>query len=403
MARTKKLSLYVASEGSNFAGDPSGSGAGYVPVPALEIGLINDGKSAIETNYMTGRNHDTAAIPGPDGGSFDFTIPWYGFGTAGAAGSGPPGTLDALDILLAHLLGATVTRNGGDVTSGTTPAAVIVASDVYTAGDLVPIWEAGLPSSANGGPRTQWHQIISDAGTGTYSVAPNLVQNITTAAVGYATRQWSPDDDGGPSVAFVFIEDDRQFTLLGCRCKATVSVAGAANSTVQMKVSVEYDQLAETTKSSLPAPLAAPPVTPLIASLSPIWFNNTRIPTSKWSIDLGLQTSPVMSTETETGRANNELIRSAPTLTLSPLVASTYEALKRNQTIGQLLMQVGAGRLSGGALNTMAVCWDAAQVRDAKRVDEQGRIRNELAFKLADPVVVGATSVAARPFTIARA
>jgi hypothetical protein len=403
MARTKKLSLYVASEGSNFAGDPSGSGANYVPVPALEIGLINDGKSAIETNYMTGRNHDTAAIPGPDGGTFDFTIPWYGFSAAGAAGSAPPSTLDALDILIAHLLGTTVTRNGGDITSGTTPAALVVASDLYTAGDLVPIWEAGLPSSGNGGPRTQWHQIISDAGTGTYGVAPNLIQNITTAAVGYATRQWSPDDDGGPSVAFVYIEDGRQFTLLGCRCKATVSVAGAANATVQMKVSVEYDQLAETSKASLPAPLAAPAVTPLVASLSPIWFNGAAIPTPKWSIDLGLTSAVVASTETITGRANNELIKTSPTLTISPQVASTYEALKRDQTVGQLLMQIGGGRLSGGVLNTMCVCWDAAQARDAKRVDEAGRIRNEIMFKLADPVVVGATSVAARPFTIARA
>lgn len=403
MARTKKKALYIASEGSNFSGEPSGSGAGYLPLWCTMIALRTDAQEAIETGYQTGRNFETAAIAGPDGGSFEFEIPLCGYATGGAAAASPP-TADGLDVLLNHILGTEQSRVGGDVSSGTTPNTLVVASDVYNAGELVPIWEAGLPSAANGGPRTQWHQIISDAGTGTYTIAPDLVQNITTAAVGYATRQWWPDDDGGPSAAFVYIEDDRQFTFLGCRATAARIVAeNAARSLIKLRVTVAYNTRTVTTKASLPAVVAAPPAPPLVPALSPIWFNGTRIATPSWELDFGLTTSEIMSTELVTGRANNELIQPRPTFTMQPIASTTLEDLKRNATVGQLIVQMGAGVLTSGRLNTMAFCFDAAQVRGANPVDENGRIRTQLEIRAVDPVVVAATAVPARFFTVARA
>jgi hypothetical protein len=403
MARTKKMALYIASEGSNFGGDPSGSGANYLPLWCTMIALRQDAQAAIETNYMTGRNWDTPAIAGPDGGSFDFEIPLCGYATGGVAAASPP-TADALDVLIAHIMGNQLVRVGGDVSSGTTPNTLVVASDVYNAGELVPVWEAGLPSTANGGPRTQWHQIISDAGTGTYTVAPSLVQNITTAAVGYATRQWWADDDGGDSAAFVLIEDDRQMTFLGCRVTAASIVCeDAARSLIKLRASVAYDTRTITTKGSLPAVLGAPPAPPLVPALSPVWFNGTRIAMPSWELDFGITNAEIRTTENVTGRANNELIVMKPVFKGSPILTTALEDLKRNASTGQLLVQMGAGVLTSGRLNTMAACFDLAQVREAAPTDENGRLRTALEFRAMDPVVVGATAVPARVFHLARA
>lgn len=379
MARTRKSALFVATE-STYGTDPSASGAGYAYVPALgQIGALKDGLQLLETKYHTGRNFPTAPVAGADGWSFDVEVPMNGFATA-AGDSGSVPANDWFDILLTHVFGSQTTVIGRGVGVGSTTTSFVLDLDTYNVQHVMPVYEASVPTGA---ARTQWALITVDAGTGTYTVAPTQTQAPTTAATAYGTNAYQFDDDGGSSLAFVYRQDDVDYTLLGARCTGG-TITAELGQIIRLKLSFAGDTKTQEAKGSLPVIVAYSRT--LRTLLSPVWFNNTQYATRKIEVDLGITAAVQESTQAVNGRANYELIYAAPKVMIEPLFTNAIQNLKRNQTQGRLLVQFGAGVLASGALNTMAFHAEQAVVIEADPVDENGRVRNAVTLQVTDPV-----------------
>jgi hypothetical protein len=395
MARTRKSALFVAAE-STYGTDPSSSGAAYAYVPTFgQMGMLKDQKQLLETNYYTARNFPTPAIVGADGWAFDCEIPMNGLATAAGDGSAPAAD-DWFDIILQHVHGSQTSVSGEGVGTGSTTSSLVLDTDIYNVQQLVPVFEASVPTGA---PRTQWALITVDAGTGTYTVAPTMTQAPSTSAVAYGTKTYQFDDDGGSSLAFVYRQDDVDYTLLGGRCTAA-SIIAENGQIVRMRLSFAGDTKTQEAKGSLPAITAYSRT--LKTLLSPVWFNGTQYATRKIEIDLGITSAVQESTQAVNGRANYELIRAAPTVMIEPIFTNAIQDLKRNNTTGRLLVQFGAGVLASGVLNAMAFHAEQAVVMEADPVDDQGRIRSALKFQVTDPVEFS-SGVSARYCQLVRA
>lgn len=400
MARTKKRYLYIATE-STYGTDPDANddGSEYLWVPTLSVGDIRDQKAGLPTNYATGRNFPTAPIAGPDGGEFDFEIPLIGLSTA--AGDGVDAstvTDDWLDRILTHVYGTQTTTIGEGVGAGSTTSSIVLDTDAYGVQHLMPIWESGLPTT---GARTQWCLISADPGTGTYTVVPTIDAAPTTTGVAYGTKYYTFDDDGGATLSFYYLQDDVPYTLLGCRATAA-SITAEAGKMIRMRMTFRFDSQTQETKSgSLPAVGAAPSNTPLVGLLSPVWFNGTKYETSKIEIDLGLNPAVRAATAGTNGRGEDENIGPVPSVSIEPLYTNAILNLKRNQTAGRLLVQLGGGVFASSILNAMACHAQEAVAMEVSRVDENGRQRAGIMFQVSDPVT--SSGAAARVWQHVRA
>lgn len=399
MARTRKSALYIANE-STYGTDPSANGSGYTYVPVLgQMGMLKDGKQLLETNYHTRRNFPTAPEVGADGWSFDFEVPLIGLTTAAGDGAAP-GADDWADTLHEHVFAESVDVSGEGVGSGSTTSSLVLDTDIYNVQQLVPVYEASVPTAA---PRTQWMLLAADAGTGTYgTITPTQDQAPTTAAVAYGTKTYQPSDTGGASVAFVYCQDDVVYTLLGGRCTSAVIVAENGQ-IVRVKYSFSGDSKTEDTsgKSALPA-IAAFTQPACKALLSPVWFNGTKYATRMIEVDLGIAAAVQEATAATNGRGDYESIELKPKVTIEPIFTNAIQNLKRTPTRGRLLIQFGGGVLSSGQLNTCAIHCEQAAVTEADPKDDQGRIRNAVVFQVTDAVEFS-TGVAARFFQFVRA
>lgn len=401
MARTKKRALFLDTEAS-FAINPNGAGdgTGMRWVPTMELGPLVDGKAPLRTDYFTGRNFNTAPIPGPDGGSFDMKMPL--FGLAAAAGDGASvGADDVLDEILLHIFGTQANVVGEGLNSGSTTSSIVLDTSTGALQDLMAIFEANVPSAANGGQRTQWCKKIDVSGAPTYTVAPTLVQAPTTAAIAYGIKQYRPDDDGGATLAMVYREDELDYTLLGVRCTRAV-IEWEAGKIITLALSWSFDNKTQETLTNLPVVGAAPPATPLRALSSPLWFNNTRYPIQKGSLDLGVTAAEIGATEGVNGRGGFDSISLLPKLTVNPLRTDAIQNLKRNVTTGRLLLQLGGGVLASSVLDTMCFESEQASVMDAPIEDENGRQRNSVNLEVTDQVVFTGSTLA-HAFQLARA
>lgn len=380
MARTRKKTLYIDTE-TSYGSDPSANGSGYAYVPALEIGELQDTKALLETNYFTGRNFDTAPVAGRDGWTLDVVTPLIGLSAAAGDGGSPPAD-DWLDALLLHTLGAQTQVNGEGVASVGGSTSVTLDTDIYDVQQVIAVHEDDIPSAL--GERTQFALITVDGGAGAYTISPAWVTNPTGAAVAYGSNMYSPTDAGGNSLALHVIQDDVSYTLLGARCTSAriVSRQGEIN---RLELSFSGDSKTAGTKASLPA-VTQQTLTPTKALLSPFWFAGTSYATHEVTIDLGITAAEQPSTAAVNGRAGFELIRVGPTVTVQPLFADALQNLKRNVTLGRLLVQLGAGVLSGGVINALAFHAEEAHAVDANPVDENGRLRAALTFKVSDKV-----------------
>lgn len=401
MARTKKRALFLDTEAA-YGINPNGAGvgSGFRWVPTIELGLLGDGKSPLRTDYFTGRNAPTIPIAGPDGWSFDMKMPLWGL--AAAAGDGVAvGADDVLDEILLHIFGTQATVVGEGVGVGSTTSSLVLDTITGALQDLAAVFETGVPSSANGGARTQWMKKTDATGAPTYVVAPTLVQAPTTAAVAYGVKHYRPDDDGGASLAFCYREDEQDYTLLGGRCTKAV-IEWTARKIITLSLSFAGDSKTAESLSSLPLVGNAPPATPLIATLNPLWFNNTRYQVQSGALDLGVNAAEIEATEGLNGRGGFDSIALLPKLTINPLKTNAIQDLKRNQTSGRALLQLGGGVLSGGVLDTM--CFEAEQmaVQNAATADENGRMRNSVELEMFDQVVFSGSTLA-HLFQMARA
>lgn len=399
MARTKKRALWLRTEAA-YGNDPDADGSDYRWVPTRDLGLLVDLKNPLETNYFTGRNFDTAPIPGPDGWSFDCKIPLWGL--AAAAGDGiSVGTDDVLDEILLHIFGTQANVVGEGVAAASTTTSLILDTSTGSLQDLVPIWEAGIPTGPNGGPRTQWAKKIVAAGAPTYTIAPTLTTAPTTAAVAYGVKHYRPDDDGGATLAFVYRKDDVDYTLLGGRCTKAI-ITWESGKEFFLELSFRGDSKTAEAKGSLPLVSAAPPSSVLRATSSPLWINNTVYKIQKGSLDLGVVAAELGATSGANGRGGDESVVMKPVLTVNPQSTDALENIKRDVTTGRVLLQIGAGVLSGGVLGTMAYEMEQFSMMAAPDEDENGRIRKSVSLKATDPVIFSGSTLA-HVFQLARA
>lgn len=398
--RTRKIALFLASEGANFETDPSTDGSGYLWVPALgPIGLPKSGKERLATNYQTGRDAPTLPVLGADGGTFDVEVPLLGLATAAGGGSAPPAN-DWLDILLDHIFSASTSTSGKAVGSGSTTSSLVLASSgPHALQDLVPVWEANKPA-AGSRRRTQWAKITNAASAPTYTVAPVFASAPTSSGVAYGHKRWSAESassGGGDTLAFTYVLDSETYLYLGCRITKAVLV-GERGKVWRAKLSVAYSSGAlDTSKSALPVvdKLSRPPCKWYGA---PFHFNGTIYSVPSVEIDLGLKTSELAGQEGPNGRAGHEVISVRPKVSVSPAFSSTLRALAETgsndiPTNGPLQVQIGAGVLSGGVLNTLCFHAESAYPMEANPSDEDGRLRTSLPFECVDPGVFSGSTL----------
>ena len=391
MALSKKTALWIAAE-STYGTDPDSDGSDYKFVPALVVPRPVDEKRVLATDYATGRQYATAPISGADGWSLPgLEIPLIGLLTAADDGSPASGVADDwLDIFLESIFGNQDTTAGEGVAS-TSNTNLTVDSAAYAIQDLIPVYESGLPST--GRTRSQWALATVDNTGGSYTVAPQWASNPTGAAVAYGAKIYRPTDEGGSSLALAVEDDDLIYTCLGGRINA-FSIVGELGQILRARMSISGDTKTEGGKASKPARLAAPAITPVKALLSPLWFNGTAYETSRFEFDLGLETAEIGSTAATNGRADSQLVTMRPRLTVSLLRTDALNNLKRNQTTGRVLLQLGAGVLSGGVLNTLCVHMEEATAREVTNVDELGIARQQIVFEASDKVYFSGTTLA---------
>lgn len=371
MPKTRARQLFVYTE-ATYGVDPSTTGALYVPVPALSLGDLADDKALLETNYQNGENFPTPGVPGPDGGSFDFEIPLIGMATAaGNAVNASTVTDDWYDRLLTHIFGTRRTTPGVTVSASTT-STLTAAGGGFSYQDLAAVWVASIPAGA---PRSQMALITNAASP--YNVAPNFVTS-PGASVAYGAKIYRVASDGGASLAFVYQDDDLEYTLLGARVTA-YSESADARGIWRGKVSVSFDSKTLTTKASLTFP-TPPAVTPLICTLSPVFFNGAAMETKSVTIDYGVSAAPLLSVASLNGRSDFLNISMMPKITVEPLRSDANVNLKRNGTVGRLMIQQGAGVFAGGVLNAKCVHSESVQASTVAYSDDQGRARQKIEF-----------------------
>ena len=398
MSLTRKRAIWIALESGGYGVDPSTDGSGYKSVPAFgPIPMVVDLKSPLATEYATGRQYPTAPIAGPDGWSLDgIEIPLVGLATAAGDGvNASTVTDDWLDLILTHILGTQRTTPGEGVASSTS-STLTLDTDSATIQDLVPVFEAALPSSSS--VRTQWALITVDNADGSYSVAPNWTANPTTAAIAYGAKIYNGNDAGGYTLSVVIQDDDVYYLLSGGRISSFgfSSEMTPTGVIVKARMSLMGDTKTEqtSTKTALPAWLAAPATTPIKGLLSPVFFGGTQYQTRRIDFDLGLATETNASTAATNGRAGMQNVTMRPSLTIEPLRTDAIQNLRRNATQGRVLVQLGSGVVSGSpaVLNGMAVSFSEGSVIEAADSGD-GIARKTVTIQATDPIYFSGSTI----------
>jgi hypothetical protein len=133
-----------------------------------------------------------------------------------------------------------------------------------------------------------------------------------------------------------------------------------------------------------------------------VFFGNSRYATRMVEIDFGLSAAEVQDTESTNGRGGYELVSIAPTVTIEPLRADAYDVLKQGLTRNPLLVQLGAGVVSGGVLNSLALHLARAEAREVSYTAQDGITRNRVVFTAVDRIEFS-SGVASQFMTLARA
>lgn len=369
MSRTREKALWVASEGSDYGIDPDTDGSDYLAVPCHEIGELADGLELLETTYQNGRNFPTAPVVGRDGWSFEFTTPLIGLAPQGD-GDNPNSVDDWLELLLHHVFGQTSSKAGAEITASTTSQ--VTTTQAAAVGELVCVRADNLT-------KANWRRVTGVA-TNARDVAPDLDANPSGNEVAAGYQFFDPTDTGGRSLAFAYRDPTGTiYTCLGGRVTGLTIVAELGQ-IVRCNFQVSGDSYETGGKGSLPAAATAPVRTPIKAVLSPFEFNGTAYTTRRLELDLGVNAREVASTAAAQGRADFDNIDLQPMLTVEPLRADAQRQLRRDQTSGGLVAQLGGG--SSG--NTVAVLFGNATMQEYSPSDDEGRARNTLQFKAFD-------------------
>lgn len=400
MARNRKKALYALVEAS-YAAEPDADGSDYLPIPARVIGDLSDNLELIETNFFTGRDRTTTPMGGPDGASFDFETGFIGLATSAGNGQSPS-AVDWFDTLLLHTFGAATSVNGVSITASTA-STITGGVDVFNGGDVTMVHEAGYPAAAERG-----HAALVQSATSPWTISPAFpdAAGPGVGSVAYGSRSYRLTDAGGASLAFVYVEDDVQYTLLGCRI-TSFKISAEAGKEIRCMWSVRSDSKAITTKASLATPLLTS--TPRISklALSPVFYGSTNMGhVGSIEVDFGVNASVLASVNgTVNGRGGDESINQRPTATIDPPADSSrsHFTLKRgaaNEGPGagdELMIQLGRGFFGGTtALGAGCVSFPNAAAREVTIKDDSGRLRNAVTFNADDNGAAYAQAVLAR-------
>lgn len=382
MARRQKAALYVLVE-STFGTDPDTDGSDYLSVPCTNLSILKDQLALIETNYFTGRDRSTTPIVGADGASFDIEVPFIGLSTSAGNGASPPAA-DWFDTLLLNYFGSSSTVNGVSITA-TAAGTITGGTDVFNTGDVTMVQENNYPTATT---ERGFAELIQ-SNTSPWSIEPDFPDGAGGGAGGtaYGSRMYRFDDDGGATLAFVYVEDDVQYTLLGCRC-TKLKIVGKAKDIYRCTFTVMCDSKTVTTKASLPVALTEPATEPVKALYAPIFFGSVNLGhIESVEIDFNEESGEVASTQGLNGRGGMELLSPRPTITVNPPADATrtHLAYKRTAVEDELMVQLGRGFFAGGgALRAGCVSFPLATARDVETVDENNRLRQSVKFQADD-------------------
>lgn len=396
--RYRATAGWLISE-SAFGVVDSADGSGYTAAP-LEKLEVTDNLEVLPTEYSTGEEFATDSERGADGATVTFES--YLIGLAAAAGdgtAGDSGAADWLHILFANALGATEAVPGeGVASSGNT--ALTLDTDALDVQDLVCVHEDDLPSAAN--ERSQWAFIETDSTGGVYVTAPQWTSNPTGAAVAYGHRDYIYSSGAAGTLGMVVQKDAVFYRLSGGRVTKLV-IKGEDKKAVRVQYEIKFDSISEATSAltALPAQVRTTP-TPIKLFSSPVWFNGTAVATKSVEIDFGIMAGEVADSAGANGRSGMELIEVKPTVRIEPRATDAQRLAWRAGTAGRMLIQLGAGRLSGGVLNSVAVFFHRMQANEFSWVDDAGHLRNGLQFMMTKNRL-HASGVVALPYRVSRA
>lgn len=404
--RSRKMGIHVGVE-STFGTSPSADGSGLTRVPA-EGASSREETEILETAYLTDRNYPTQSEVGAGGSSVSFSTPLIGMASAAGDGTNASSVSDDwLDILLTHAFGTQSTFAGSTISAVGSATSITAGTDVANVQDIIPVYEAAVPGA---NARTQWNFITADS-SGAYTVAPGF-QNYgtappTTSAILYGAKVYTETDVGGSTLTICETKDTEIYEHTGARCNS-LRISAQHKRRVMLEWGFQCDDSSAdqgangtNAKTALPAAAAVSP-TPIKFLLSPVFFGSARIAVKSLEIDFGIAASEQEDSNGANGRSGNELVSITPTITIDPLHADAYREYKRAGTTGRILVQLGAGVLSGGVLNTCAVAFDLAEAREVEAQDDGGRLRQRIRFHAVDRIEFSA-GVGARFFSFARA
>jgi hypothetical protein len=393
---TKKVTLLIASETGGYGVDPSANGSGYVAARVFggTTPMLKRTRPPLETDYATGRNAPTAHDVGPDGAELQFETPLMGFATSKTAGQAAPAN-DWQDILWDSAFGANTNYAGMAVTSsGNTE--LTTGTSTATTQDLLCVQDAAVNST-----RAQWRQATTSASP--YTIDHAWDANPTATAVAYGIKMWRLLDStgGGYSIAAYYVLDGTPYTLLGGRPTA-LKIIMAAGKQVRCQWTVKFDNCTQTSKASAPV-VSAWTGTPIVGDLASVEWGGTAYDAKELELDFALQASDQESVQGTNGRANIEVLGSAPVVTLSPLFATSWDTDYHAGTTRSVGIRFGSGVLTSGALNTCGFFAQLGQIIQAPELqDDNARVRQSVRIAARDPGIFTGTT-AGRFWQFARA
>lgn len=392
--RSDILSLYVATE-SAYGTDPDEDGSSYLPIPAFNVSAIADGQPPEATDYADGSNWPSEPTPGQ--GSAEITFDTDAGGLLTSPSDPASVTLDWLDSLLLHLLGARVNLTrvalGGNDAIGQT-VLTMASGTSRVAGDPVCLYDSGQA-------RAQWARVASVAGAD-WTVSTPLAYALTSAtSFSRGVRAYREVLGGGATLAFAHAKglaasQDRR-TLLGMECTKCVLTINN-NKRAVISWGFKGDAQVFGGKASLPSPLLAPAFTPLRGALSPVHVNGVSLGhLSQVVIDLSPTPIEIASVHgTSNGRGAAEMGKLMPKVTLNPVHDEDFYEDVRAATNGQqTCIQIGAGNGDGDPLNSMAIFIDnLVSMKAAPEASDGGLLRTKLELMAAHPgLATGASFV----------
>jgi len=379
--RANERAIWIQPE-ATFNTDPTSGDAGAtsIYVDAWDLQLPESLTQLLPYQLGTGRPRKTSGRRGARGATVSFKIASKGKATA--AGSGTNMSTVALDVqshLLASALQARATTAGGTIGAGSTTSNLVVGTDIANATDLAYIYGSGYLTPDRGA----WGRIASN--TSPYSINPTWETAPRNLDIAYGLEMFRPPTGStfGASLTAIIVAGATSWVCTGGRVIKMVCV-GKAGQIIYWDVTIRFNSWSRATRASRPA--AAPSTLgELVCENSRVAFGDITYEVAEFEFDMGIKDRDRLATGAAQGRSNILPIDYEPKIKLVPEYANAWEDDGENKTSRTVLLSCGAGVLSGGAVNTLAIWAEAGQVIKAGLNDDQNIMRHAVEIDVVDP------------------